>query len=101
MRIAHGFLFCLVMAFATASVCYAQNNPYQIDDECYKYMTEADRLIGKPGFDEQNELCSERLCLRKTRKLRFCTTLKNCVIIHAGRKRTSNRFWNHRPDSRR
>ena len=49
MRIAHGFLFCLVMAFATASVCYAQNNPYQIDDECYKYMTEADRLIGKPG----------------------------------------------------
>ena len=55
MRIAHGFLFCLVMAFATTSVCFAQNNPYQIDDECYKYMTEADRLIGKPGFDEQNE----------------------------------------------
>ena len=55
MRIAHGFLFCLVMTFVTASVCYAQNNPYQIDDECYKYMTEADKLIGKPGFDEQNE----------------------------------------------
>ena len=50
MRIAHGFLFCLVMAFATTSVCFAQNNPYQIDDECYKYMTEADRLIGKPGI---------------------------------------------------
>ncbi len=53
MRITRSLLLCLVMALATASLCYSQNNPYQIDDECYKYMTEADRLIGKPGFDEQ------------------------------------------------
>ena len=50
MRITRSLLLCLVMAFATTSVCFAQNNPYQIDDECYKYMTEADRLIGKPGI---------------------------------------------------
>ena len=68
MRIAHGFLFCLVMAFATASVCYAQNNPYQIDDECYKYMTEADRLIGKPGFDEQNEALLKTALLKEDKK---------------------------------
>ena len=68
MRIAHGFLFCLVMAFATASVCYAQNNPYQIDDECYKYMTEADRLIGKPGFDEQNEALLRTALLKEDKK---------------------------------
>lgn len=68
MRIAHGFLFCLVLAFATASVCYAQNNPYQIDDECYKYMTEADRLIGKPGFDEQNEALLRTALLKEDKK---------------------------------
>ena len=68
MRIAHGFLFCLVMAFATTSVCYAQNNPYQIDDECYKYMTEADRLIGKPGFDEQNEALLRTALLKEDKK---------------------------------
>lgn len=68
MRIAHGFLFCLVMAFATTSVCFAQNNPYQIDDECYKYMTEADRLIGKPGFDEQNEALLRTALLKEDKK---------------------------------
>ena len=68
MRIAHGFLFCLVMAFATTSVCFAQNNPYQIDDECYKYMTEADRLIGKPGFDEQNEALLKTALLKEDKK---------------------------------
>ena len=68
MRIAHGFLFCLVMAFATTSVCFAQNNPYQIDDECYKYMTEADRLIGKPGFDEQNEALLRMALLKEDKK---------------------------------
>lgn len=50
MRITRSLLLCLVMALATASLCYSQNNPYQIDYECYKYMTEADRLIGKPGI---------------------------------------------------
>ena len=68
MRIAHGFLFCLVMAFATTSVSYAQNNPYQIDDECYKYMTEADKLIGKPGFDEQNEALLKTALLKEDKK---------------------------------
>lgn len=53
MRITRSLLLFLVMALATVSLCYSQNNPYQIDDECYKYMTESDRLIGKPGFDEQ------------------------------------------------
>lgn len=68
MRIAHGFLFCLVMALATTQFCYAQNNPYQIDDECYKYMTEADKLIGQPGFDEQNEALLRTALLKEDKK---------------------------------
>ena len=68
MRITRSLLLCLVMALATASLCYAQNNPYQIDDECYKYMTEADRLIGKPGFDEQNEALLRTALLKEDKK---------------------------------
>lgn len=68
MRITRSLLLCLVMALATASLCYAQNNPYQIDDECYKYMTEADRLIGKPGFDEQNEALLKTALLKEDKK---------------------------------
>lgn len=32
----------------------AQNNPYALNDECYKYFTQAELLIGKEGFDEAN-----------------------------------------------
>ncbi len=30
----------------------AQNNPYEINDECYKYFDEAETLVGTPEFDE-------------------------------------------------
>jgi len=39
-------LFCITLA--------AQNNPYEIDDECYQYFVEAEVLAGKPGFEEAN-----------------------------------------------
>ena len=32
----------------------AQNNPYQLNDECYKYFREAELLVGKEGFEEVN-----------------------------------------------
>ncbi len=33
----------------------AQNNPYQIHDDCYQAMLKADELVGKEGFQEANE----------------------------------------------
>ncbi|MBP5559898.1 MAG: HAMP domain-containing histidine kinase [Bacteroidales bacterium] len=33
----------------------AQNNPYNIDDECYRYFFQADRLIAKEGFQAAND----------------------------------------------
>ena len=33
----------------------AQNNPYEIDDECYSYYCKAEELLGKPGFLEIND----------------------------------------------
>ena len=31
-----------------------QNNPYELNDECYSYFIKADRLAGKEGFEEAN-----------------------------------------------
>ncbi|MBR3291495.1 MAG: HAMP domain-containing histidine kinase [Bacteroidales bacterium] len=38
--------------FATILPMAAQTNPYEIDDECYKYFCETELLVGKPGFEE-------------------------------------------------
>lgn len=46
-------VFC--MLFGVCWCLVGQNNPYGIDDECYKYMMRADASIGKDGFDEANE----------------------------------------------
>ena len=40
--------------FAAILPVAAQNNPYEIDDECYKYFCESELLLGQAGFDESN-----------------------------------------------
>ena len=47
--IASLFALSLVLFSATA-----QNNPYDLNDECYKYFREAEILVGKEGFEEMN-----------------------------------------------
>ena len=43
-----------ILALATIQLG-AQNNPYEIDDECYVYYQRAELLVGKPGFTEVND----------------------------------------------
>ena len=33
----------------------AQNNPYQLNDECYEHFSRAELLLGKEGFSEANQ----------------------------------------------
>ena len=42
----------------------AQNNPYQLDDECYVYFRKAEVLVGKQGFKAVNDSLL-RLALQK------------------------------------
>ena len=43
------------MIFALSALSMAaQNNPYEIDDECYGFFVEAERLLGQPGFENAN-----------------------------------------------
>lgn len=41
----------LIIIFAAFGELAAQNNPYDIDDECYEYYMEAENLVGTPGFN--------------------------------------------------
>ena len=58
----------------------AQNNPYAIDDECYKYFKQAELLVGKEGFEEvNNELLRTAITKddKKSQTLYYVERLKN------------------------
>ena len=42
------------LAMALPLSLSGQNNPYELNDECYSYFIKADRLAGKEGFEEAN-----------------------------------------------
>ena len=70
-------LCCLAGSVAPLA---AQNNPYAIDDECYKYFQQAELLIGKEGFEEvNNELLRTAITKddKKSQTLYYVERLKN------------------------
>ncbi len=48
----------IILALGSILPLAAQNNPYSIDDECYKYFQEAELLVGKDGFEVLRQLRS-------------------------------------------
>ena len=57
----------LLLSLAALAV-RGQNNPYGIDDGCYRFMQEADALIGKPGFEEANSRLLQEALIKEDRK---------------------------------
>ncbi len=58
----------------------AQNNPYEIADECYHLFVKAENLVGKPGFEETSAALFEaalRLKDTKAETLYYVAELKN------------------------
>ena len=49
------FVLALILVILPKGVLLCQNNPYSIDDDCYRHFTAALSLVGRPGFDEQND----------------------------------------------
>ena len=58
-------LFCLAAALPPAR---AQSNPYGIDDDCYRHLMAAERLVGKEGFAEQNDSLLQAALAKKDTK---------------------------------
>lgn len=47
-------LLLIITAVTVAFAAMAQNNAYELDDECYELYREAERLIGQNGFEAAN-----------------------------------------------
>ena len=43
-----------VVSCLLCGILAAQNNPYELNDECFAYFKEAEVLAGQPGFEEAN-----------------------------------------------
>ena len=77
------FLALLAGLAATLGVA-AQNNPYEIDDECYEYFRQCELLAGKEGFDQVNEELMRSAIEKKDTKaqtLCYVEKLKNRINL--------------------
>ena len=48
-------VLALMLLTFPKGILLGQNNPYGIDDDCYRHFTAALSLVGRPGFDERND----------------------------------------------
>lgn len=48
-------VLALILLAFPKGVLVGQNNPYGIDDDCYRHFTAALSLVGRPGFEERND----------------------------------------------
>ena len=67
------FLATIVFFLATLLPLAAQNNPYEIDDECYKYFREAElevANVASDAFEKANAKLLETAVRKKDEKAR-------------------------------
>lgn len=68
---------------------FAQNNPYEIDDECYVHFMKAELLVGKDGFQEENDALLATAIAKsdtKARTLYYVEKLKNIIRCYTNEK---------------
>ena len=82
-----------ILLLATAFSAAAQNNPYQLDDECYPLFREAEMLVGKEGFEEVNHSFLEAAVRRgdtKSQTLYYVEKLKNAIRMIPSHEMSTN-----------
>ncbi len=75
-------LIITLFALSAALGLAAQNNPYAIDDECYRYFQESEMLVGKDGFEEASEALMRSAILHndpKAQTLYYVGRLKDYI----------------------
>ncbi|MBR1570933.1 MAG: HAMP domain-containing histidine kinase [Bacteroidales bacterium] len=75
------FLLAVFLLAASLFSVLAQNNSYEMDDECYELYLEADKLAGKPGFDEANSALLQSAVLKQDIRAQvffYVERLKDC-----------------------
>ena len=79
------FLFCLFLLLSSLSAP-AQNNPYEIDDECYALFLQAEKLAGSDAFQE----CNARLL--KTARAKGDTKAETLYYVENLKHYTSKEY---------
>ena len=72
----------LLMSLAGGAAMRAQNNIYDIDDECYQLYLETEALGGKPGFREVNDKLLQTALEKNDRKAQvfyYIANLKDVI----------------------
>ena len=79
----------LLLLLSAAIRLPAQNNAYDIDDECYALYQKAEALVGKPGFQEANTSFLELASRKEDKKamtLYYVEALKNLTRNPSGKE---------------
>ena len=74
----------LIFLLAAVGQLQAQNNIYEINDECYSYYTRAEILVGKPGFNEVNDsllIVAKRVGDTKAQTIHYVEKVKNLTKL--------------------
>lgn len=74
------FLSIIVSVLAVGFPLVAQNNPYEIDDTCFKLFSRAEMLVGQPGFTATNDSLLTQALLAgdtKAQTLYYVAKMKN------------------------
>lgn len=81
-------LAIIVTLVAAAFTAGAQNNPLEINDECFNYYQQAEKKLGKDGFTQANELLLRSALTHgdtKAQTLYYVERLKNGIrLLPAG-----------------
>ena len=83
------------LLFAALLPLAAQNNPYEINDECFPFFQQAELMVGKEGFNEANDALMRMAIAKgdtKAQTLYYVEQLKNLTrVITRERRQAGNR----------
>ena len=87
-------IWFVIVLLAAALSAAAQNNPYEIDDECYAVLCEAEQQEGKAGFDYANAALLSMAVEKgdtKAQALYYVGRLKNAVALRKDKESTTQK----------
>ena len=83
------FPIVLLLLLATFLPLAGQNNPYELDDECYPLFQKAETLVGKEGFEEVNAAFLRTAVTKgdtKSQTLYYIERLKHFIRLSPSKK---------------
>ena len=83
------FTTVLIFLLAVLLPLAGQNNPYELDDECYPLFQQAELLVGKEGFEEVNAAFLRTAVTKgdtKSQTLYYIERLKHFIRLSPSKK---------------